>query len=469
MILSMTPALALHAIAQYSASRIVDSLAGGTLVGMLAVVLLLMAHRQSAKTRFAVWFSALIGVAAVPFAAALWPQRFVGAIHPVHALITLSDSWALFIFGCWALVSIWLLLRVGYGVWHLYLLRRNCVPIAAESLHPCLTEILQRDRSKRLALCVSEEVRVPTAVGLFEPAIVLPLWAMQELSTEELKQILLHELAHLRRRDDWTNLAQQLIKALFFFHPAVLWIERKVALEREIACDDDVLAEVESPRAYAECLTHLAERSFVQKQLAMAQAALGRVKQMSLRLTQILDGKRSLRGSRRWNAAVALIAVLVVTSAVCISRAPRLVDFDSGVPLLDARLAPSLDNADRNASPELTAQAELRGMPSGVHVTQAELHTVDPAHRSAARARSAVLLVPRRNSQNPIHQNLIHQNTVHENLVHLTGAESFAVPISESVFVVVKDGEQIYQIQLWRVMIFQLPDPAGEKIPSKQT
>jgi beta-lactamase regulating signal transducer with metallopeptidase domain len=71
----------------------------------------------------------------------------------------------------------------------------------------------------------------------------------------------LHELAHLRRYDDWTNLAQKLVKALFFFHPAVWWIEKQVSLEREMACDDAVLAETASPRAYAECLAHLAEKT----------------------------------------------------------------------------------------------------------------------------------------------------------------------------------------------------------------
>ena len=65
---------------------------------------------------------------------------------------------------------------------------------------------------------------------------------MQELSTLELNAILLHELAHLRRRDDWTNLIQKIVGALLFFHPAVWWIEKKLALEREMACDDLVLA-----------------------------------------------------------------------------------------------------------------------------------------------------------------------------------------------------------------------------------
>jgi len=99
------------------------------------------------------------------------------------------------------------------------------------------------------------------ATGFFRPMIVIPAWALGELSTEELKVVLLHEAAHLERWDDWTNLTQKVLRALFFFHPVVWWLESKLALEREMACDDLVVAATSSPRAYAECLVSLAEKS----------------------------------------------------------------------------------------------------------------------------------------------------------------------------------------------------------------
>ena len=72
--------------------------------------------------------------------------------------------------------------------------------------------------------------------------------------------ILLHENAHLRRWDQWTNLAQKIVTALFFFHPAVWWIENRLTLEREMACDDIVLAQTASPRDYASFLISFAEK-----------------------------------------------------------------------------------------------------------------------------------------------------------------------------------------------------------------
>jgi len=73
---------------------------------------------------------------------------------------------------------------------------------------------------------------------------------------------LLHEFAHLGRWDDWTNLAQKLVRTIFFFHPAVWWIEKRLSLEREMACDDVVLAETQNPRAYAECLSRWPRRAW---------------------------------------------------------------------------------------------------------------------------------------------------------------------------------------------------------------
>jgi len=84
---------------------------------------------------------------------------------------------------------------------------------------------------------------------------------LRELSPEELRVVLLHEFAHLRRWDDWTNLLQKLVRTIFFFHPAVWWIERRLSLEREMACDEAVLAETENPQAYAECLVSLQRKA----------------------------------------------------------------------------------------------------------------------------------------------------------------------------------------------------------------
>src|SRR5579871_821213 len=320
---SMTPAI--QVLAQFSALRLVDSLLEGSLIALFAALVVRLPRRQNAGTRFAVWFAALIGIAAVPFlSVGSWTHRAAPTISP--SAITIPDSWAFYLFATWAVIAAWQFAGVGRALWHLHILRKSCEPIDAATLDPLLRDTFQRSRSHRqVSLCTSDSVRVPTAIGLIKPAVVIPRWALQELSSEELNQILLHELAHLSRWDDWTNLFQQLVKAVFFFHPAVWWIERKVGLEREMACDDAVLAETASPRAYAECLAHLAERSFVERSVALAQAALGKVHQTSLRVAQILDANRPAGRARR--PVVSLVAAFALACAVFAARSPKLIAF----------------------------------------------------------------------------------------------------------------------------------------------
>jgi hypothetical protein len=203
------------------------------------------------------------------------------------------------------------------------------VPVDITTLDPLLRKTLEEfDSPRRPTLCVSDQLRVPTAIGFIKPQVAIPAWAMRELSLPELNTILLHELAHLRRWDDWTNLVQKIVGALLFFHPAVWWIDGKLALEREMACDDLVLARTASPRVYAECLVSLAEKSFLKRGVALAQAAVNRVRHVSLRVAQILDAKRP-GATRIWKPAPVLLTGISVACLIVFSGAPKLVSFDN--------------------------------------------------------------------------------------------------------------------------------------------
>src|SRR5262249_46472234 len=157
-----------------------------------------------------------------------------------------------------------------------------------------------------------------------------------------LKYVLMHQLAHLRRWDDWTNLIQKVVRALLFFHPAVWWIERKLALDREMACDDVVLAESPSARDYAECLANVAEKGFMRRQLAMAQAAVHRMKHLTLRVARILDD-RAPKTTRLWKPAGPLVTAAVGLCAFWTSQAPPLVSIvDSPAIQAESSIAPNV-------------------------------------------------------------------------------------------------------------------------------
>ena len=318
-------------IARTSAERIVYCLVEGTLVAAFAGCLVPVLRGRNAGTRFAVWFSAMVAIAVLPLLGGVWGTgagRAVSGALAARAAITLPSSWALYFFGVWATVAALALARLGAGLLEVRALRKSCVEIDLRRMDPALRETLARYQASRpIALCVSERVQAPTAIGLRKPAVIMPEWLREELTPAELHQVLVHELAHLGRWDDWTNLAQKILKALLFFHPAVWWIEQKLSLEREMACDDAVLAETRSPRAYAECLTHLAERSFLRRSVALAQAAVGRVRETSLRVAKILDVNRPRATTVGWKPAVSLIAIFAIACLASLERAPRLVAF----------------------------------------------------------------------------------------------------------------------------------------------
>src|SRR4029077_8420613 len=177
--------------------------AEGMIIALLAWLLLRAIGPRNSGTRVAVWFAALLGIAALPLFGN-WAAS--GSELAKRSEITMPGSWALYIFAGWLLVALAGLFRVGIGFWHLRRLRKSCVPIDVGALDPAVQKTLAKfDAPRAVELCVSDQLRVPTAIGFTKPLVVIPSWTMQELSGAELNPILLHELAHLRRRDDWTN------------------------------------------------------------------------------------------------------------------------------------------------------------------------------------------------------------------------------------------------------------------------
>ena len=79
---------------------------------------------------------------------------------------------------------------------------------------------------------------VPSVIGFINHGILLPRTMMDEWQAEDIKPILLHELAHIKRNDLMINLIQLLVQAVYFFHPLVWFANRKLLLYREEICDD---------------------------------------------------------------------------------------------------------------------------------------------------------------------------------------------------------------------------------------
>ena len=111
----------------------------------------------------------------------------------------------------------------------------------------------------RARLLLSAETPSPVAVGWLRPAVLFPPALAESLGEDELERLWLHEAAHLERRDDWLILVERASLALLWFHPSAWAIARRVAAERELACDALAAERSGSPQDYARTLTRLAE------------------------------------------------------------------------------------------------------------------------------------------------------------------------------------------------------------------
>ncbi len=333
--------LGVQDIAKISVERMLNSLPEGLLVALFAWLLLRLIGRQNAGTRFAVWFMALIAVIGLSFPAGFGMRHVLPllAAHRGNSQVIISTFWAMAIFTAWAFAAFAALSRVAVGLWQVGMIRRNCTVVDLSQFNPEIEEILQQyGAGRQVCLAVSEKVKVPAAIGFWKPAIMLPAWTLRELTQNELKPILIHELTHLRRRDDWTNLLQKMARAIFFFHPAVWWIDARLSLEREMACDDTVLAITGNPRAYASCLIELLEKSCARRGWTMAQAAVHRAQELSLRITKILDTKRPVT-TQVWKPALGLASIFSLACFALSYCAPHLVAVGQNQPVSAARLA----------------------------------------------------------------------------------------------------------------------------------
>ncbi len=224
--------------------------------------------------------------------------------------------------------------------------------------------------NRAVNLRLSAEVHAPIVTGLWQPSIVLPLGMVTARATD-LERVFVHELAHLRRKDDWTNLLQQVARALFFFHPAVLWLSRRLTVDREIACDDHVLSATRAPRSrrdYALFLTDFASRT-KGRIWTVAPAAWNRRSQLKERIDMILDTQRntSPRLARARLGILSTAAALV--AGIGLYAGPRLAFTASAEEPAGADTAPTgliaAGEDDRPPAPPLTSgEAKWKDQPA---------------------------------------------------------------------------------------------------------
>src|SRR5262249_16695356 len=124
--------------------------------------------------------------------------------------------------------------------------------------------------SRRIAVLISEMTESPSVVGWIRPVILLPTATLMGLTPLQLEAILAHEIGHIRRYDYLINMLQMVVETLFFYHPAVWWISRRIRVERELCCDDLAVRFSGNALRYARALTTLEKLRSRVPRVAMA-------------------------------------------------------------------------------------------------------------------------------------------------------------------------------------------------------
>ncbi len=217
------------------------------------------------------------------------------------------------------------------------------------------------DRTARLL--VSSEIVSPMAVGFRRPAVIVPETLLNEFTPEELDHVLLHELAHIARYDDWTNLFARLIGALLPIHPAAVWLIRNIEQEREAACDDWVVANTGEARPYAASLTRLFELCSAQRRQLLATGMAGRASHLGERIEALLRSGRDF-APRVSLTRVALGAAILIGLVFAGAQAPHWIAFaqEPAVPRLQP-VAPVPAVQPVPATPPIAPVARVPAIP----------------------------------------------------------------------------------------------------------
>ncbi len=218
----------------------------------------------------------------------------------------------------WILISCFFMFRIFRGYLAVRGIKRSMVPLTTGNSLLVIDTIVQANARRKATVGMSPIVQVPVSIGFFHPVIIFPEHLIDRLNSDEIRSITLHELAHIQRYDDWMNLLQRSLQAVFFFHPAVILIGSKMNLEREIACDEWVVENTGQPREYARTLTRLVQLAGDSFNPVLASGAALFKKQIYKRLEKIVAGHKlkKLRLSRFRTFAIFGILVLAVALLV---------------------------------------------------------------------------------------------------------------------------------------------------------
>lgn len=375
----------------------------GVVIGLLAAVALALVRREDAAARHVVGLSALaiclvtfggtfghtlmstaadagprvvlpasVDLDSPEFAAASTILAELTAVPAVPAVRAIEPTGPLAWF--WTAGALFMALRLVRASFHVHRLRTRALSPVDTSWQRVLDGLCGDLGIRRaVRLLKSELIDSPAVVGWLAPLILVPATTFTALTPEQLRAVLAHELAHIRRYDHLANALQALIEVLLFFHPVVWWLSRLVREEREHCCDSAAVQTAGSSLLLAQALTRLESLRLTNPSIALA-AKTHRGSLMN-RITRILDSRTGVPqrpiGWRLLSSLSAGVLVLglgvaqaapevsaepVVTGAV----SPQTRDAKADYAIIEARILSAIEAGELSAKDAKTTLAALR-------------------------------------------------------------------------------------------------------------
>lgn len=269
-------------------------------------------------------------------------------------------AWGKLIPWVWALGASVVLLRTLYGRWAAHRLVVRARPVTDAAWLGLARNAAARLRVPPVPLMLSDRVDLPFTTGLFRPVIVLPADS-EEWTQERQNAVLLHELAHVRRRDVAVQLVAQLACALHWFNPLV-WIgAKRLRVESERASDDVVIANGVRASSYASNLLDMV-RSNARRRVPRGAVAMAQSSDFEGRLLAILRPRTEGRPfSKLAIAGVVLAVAAAVVPLAALEPGPAAPSQEERTPAL---------SSDTSGLPELV-EAMLEDADAGVRAAAA--------------------------------------------------------------------------------------------------
>ncbi len=283
-----------------------------SLVAALALAVEPLLHRRGAALRHLLCATALVAVLAMPLTLLVGPR---GTPIPMPGVFRLAVAAAGTAAGrSSANLALFRILAGGWLVGAAAMLLRLALGHAAVA--SMMRRASQQGREGRVPV-LAAAVSTPVVTGLFRPAILVPQ-NIANWSQEHRDAAFRHELAHVERMDLWSNLMAHVACSIYWFHPLVWLLARRMRALQELACDDAVLSSGFAPVVYAEALVAVAGQ-FTPTSLIGCHMLTE--KTLKSRIARLLDGSLPRVDSK---SAIRRAAAIFAATALCIGLANAL-------------------------------------------------------------------------------------------------------------------------------------------------